>query len=249
MNINTCNYSVEIDLQSAEFCLHQEQIAVLQERLEQITTDYPFFSDICSLRNGILRYESESLFPLQCSANKQKVLFIFGNPSIISVKYGMFFYSRQDGGRHGFWGKLARAGLMEKIDLKSRRQEGEIRRKRIIENVASPDFSLGFTTFYSFPTSGADNDRISGSTGVEILFAPILKQLCRMEIRRILSYPFADNAIIIFTRKRALDKFYKTTGIKPCYWPIRGEDSSGDVLADILKTAKAVQVKKKPLLF
>lgn len=248
MNINTCNYSVEMDLQSAEFCLHQTQIAVLQERLEQIRMNYPFFSDICSLRNGILRYESESLFPAQLS-KKPKVLFVFGNPSIFSVKNGMFFFSRQDGGKHGFWGKLARAGLMEPIDLTSRKQEADKRRKHIIEDHASPDFSLGFTTFYSFPTPGADNDKFSGSSGVETLFATILKQLCQMEIHRILSYPFADNAIIVFTRKRALDRFYKTTGIKPIYWPIRGENSSGDVLADLLKTAKAVQIKKKTLLF
>jgi hypothetical protein len=138
---------------------------------------------------------------------------------------------------------------MEPIEMKSRRMEGEVRRKRIIEDTASPDFSLGFTTFYSFPTPGADKDKFTGSAGVETLFAPILKQLCRMEIHRILSYPFADNAIIIFTRKSALDKFYKTTGIKPSYWPIRGEDSSGNVLADMLKTATGIPVKNKTLLF
>ena len=123
MEFNPCNYSVVIDLQSAEFCLHQNQIAAFEKGLEQIATATPSFSDVCPLKKGILRYESISLLPLSTVTNKQKVLLVLGNPSISSVKHGMLFYSRRDGGRHGFWGKLAGAHLVKPVVEDTRRRD------------------------------------------------------------------------------------------------------------------------------
>ncbi len=249
MRFNTCNYTVEIDLQSAEFCLHQNQINILKKQLQQIGSKTAYFADICSLRNGILRYESESIFPARPGRKKQKVMLVLGNPSLLSVKNGMFFYSREDGGRHGFWGKLAKAGLVRSINKESRRQEAEERRNMLFDDRGSTSYTLGLTTFYSFPTPGSDQQKFSGSAGVEKLFEPILKQIHRFETRRLLSYPFIDGAILVFTRKSSLKRFYKITGIKPAYWPTRGEDSGGEELAQLLTTAGTVNLEAKSLLF
>jgi hypothetical protein len=85
--------------------------------------------------------------------------------------------------------------------------------------------------------------------GVEKIFEPILKQIRRQEIKRLLAHPFIDGSILIFTRKSLLKHFYKTTGIKPAHWPIRGEDSSGEELARILRQGAKVKTSTTPLLF
>lgn len=249
MKFNTCNYSVVIDLQSAEFCLHQNQIAAFEKGLELITAAIPSFSDICTLKKGILRYESISLFPPQNSSDKQKVLLVLGNPSVMSVTHGMLFYSRRDGGRHNFWGKMTRAKLIKPVVEDSRSREAETRRAQLLEDRASANYSIGITTFYSFPTPGSDNAPFCGSVGVEKLFEPVLKQIRLLEIRRILSHPFIDESILVFTRKSLLKHFYKSTGIKPVHWPVRGEDSSGEDLADVLARAARVRSSSVPLLF
>lgn len=249
MRFNTCNYSVVIDLQSAEFCLHQNQIAVLEKHLEQISSTIPSFTDICTLKNGVLRYESISILPPKTDSKKQKVLLVLGNPSIMSVKQGMIFYSRRDGGRHGFWGKLARAKLLAPVGEDTRYREADSRRAQLLDDTASPEYSVGLTTFYSFPTPGSDDAPFCGSAGAEKLFEPLLKQIRLLETRRILCHPFIDNSILVFTRKSLLEYFYKTTGIKPSHWPIRGEDSSGDKLADLLLRAAKVRSSATPLLF
>ena len=249
MRFNTCNYSVVIDLQSAEFCLHQNHIAALEKRLEQITSSIPSFTDIFTLKNGVLRYESISILPPKTGCKKQKVLLVLGNPSITSVNQGMLFYSRRDGGRHGFWGKLARAELVAPVVGDTRYQEADTRRTQLLDDSASPTYSVGLTTFYSFPTPGSDNEPFCGSAGVERLFEPVLKQIRLLETRRLLSHPFIDDSILIFTRKSLLKHFYKTTGIKPSHWPIRGEDSSGNELADLLSRAVKIRSSAAPLLF
>lgn len=249
MRFNTCNYSVVINLQSAEFCLHQNQIAALEKRLEKINSSIPSFNDICTLKNGVLRYESISIIPPKTGSKKQKVLLVLGNPSIMSVKHGMLFYSRRDGGRHGFWGKLARAKLVAPVVEDTREREAACRWTQLLEDSASPTYCVGFTTFYSFPTPGSDDEPFCGSAGVEKLFEPVLKQIRLQETRRLLSLPFIRDSILVFTRKSLLKHFYKTTGIKPSYWPIRGEDSSGDELADLLSRARKVRSSATPLLF
>lgn len=249
MRYNTCNYSVVIDLQSAEFCLHQNQIAALEKRLEKITSSIPSFTDICTLKNGVLRYESISIIPPKTSSKKQKVLLVLGNPSIMSVKHGMLFYSRRDGGRHGFWSKLARASLVAPVVEHTRAREADQRWAQLLEDNASPTYSVGLTTFYSFPTPGSDDEPFCGSAGVERLFEPVLKQIRLQETRRLLSQPFIDDSILVFTRKSLLKQFYQTTGIKPSHWPIRGENSGGEELADLLSRAAKVRSSATPLLF
>jgi hypothetical protein len=249
MRFNSFNYSVVIDLQSAEFCLHQNQIVVLERALAQISLADPEFTDICSLKNGVLRYESITLLPPIPKSSKQKVMLVLGNPSISSVTSGMIFYARRDGGRHGFWTKLARAHLMTPVADDNRRRESDYRRTRLRDDDVSQHYSLGITTFYSFPTPGSDDQPYCGSAGVEKIFEPVLKQIRLLEIRRLLHHPFIDGSILIFTRKSLLEHFYKTTGIKPTHWPIRGKDSRGEELARILSKAKKVKTSSTPLLF
>ncbi len=249
MRFNTSNYSVVIDLQSAEFCLHQNQIVALEHGLAQIGSVDSAFADICTLKNGTLRYESISLLPPKTNVKKQKVLLVLGNPSISSVANGMIFYARRDGGRHGFWSKLAKARLMTPVADDDRHREADNRRRRLLEDDVSLRYSLGITTFYSFPTPGSDDHPYCGSAGVEKIFEPVLKQIRLREIRRLLHHPFIDGSILVFTGKSLLEHFYKTTGIKPAHWPIRGKDSRGEELARILSKSKRVKTSTSPLLF
>jgi hypothetical protein len=248
MNFHTSNYTVEIDLQSAKFGLHQNQIAVFEKRLDEIAIQDARFWDICSYRNGVLRYESETLMPVKTQKTKKKVLLVLGNPAILSVKNGMFFYSKSNGTRHGFWKKLAKAGLVKIVRKETRQAEAIVRRKMIMEGTASDTYFIGLTTFYSFPTPGADGASHSGAAGVETLFEPFLKKMRQMESQRILSYPFIDGSIVVFTQKSSLRHFYNITGIKPVYWPIRGKGSGGEVLGKLLARASPVTWHKNRLL-
>jgi len=243
MKFHTNNYIVEMDLTGAQFGLHKNEISQLEKRLQELGTLFPDFSHICSFRNGILRYESETLLPEQMKSEKQKVLLVLGNPAINSVRNGMFFFSKTNGARHGFWGKLAKAGLVQSVRRKTRAEEALLRRDMILHGSASDHYALGLTTFYSFPTPGADNDSFAGVAGVEKLFAPIIRKLLLLETRRILSYRFLDNAIVVFTQKSSRRRFYKITGIKPVYWPIRGTDSSGQKLAELLSDAAPIRLQ------
>jgi hypothetical protein len=253
MRFNPGNYSVEMDLQSGSFGLHRDQIALLTDRLAEIRDDFPWFTDICSLRDGILRYESQTLLPHRTNnsrkAGKTAVLLVLGNPSVLGVKQGMFFYSRADGDRHDFWAKMDTAGLVRMVEQTTRIREARLRCKMILQDSASSRFSFGLTTFYSFPTPSSSNSPYCGAGGVERLFEPILKQLWRLESQRLISYPFTDRAIIVFTQKSSLKNFYRATGVKPSYWPIRGEDSSGAELGRLLDRAGIIELTKNTLLF
>jgi hypothetical protein len=248
MKFHTSNYTVEIDLQSAKFGLHQNQISIFEKRLGEIGDQDNSFWDICSYRHGVLRYESETLIPAKKNKTKRNVLLVIGNPAILSVKNGMFFYSRSNGTRHGFWRKLAKAGLVKTVRKETRHAEAIARRKMILEGTASDTYLIGLTTFYSFPTPGTDSSSHCGSAGVETLFEPFLKKMRQMESQRILSYPFIDGSIVVFTRKSSLRHFYHITGIKPVYWPIRGKRSGGEVLGKLLKRASPVTWHKNHLL-
>ncbi|MBT8362634.1 MAG: hypothetical protein KJO32_16920 [Deltaproteobacteria bacterium] len=248
MKFHTSNYTVEIDLQSAKFGLHQNQIAVFEKRLDEIAIQDASFWDICSYRHGVLRYESETLMPVKTIKKKRKVLLVLGNPAILSVKNGMFFYSKSNGTRHGFWKKLAKAGLVKIVRKETRQAEAVVRRKMILEGAASDTNLIGLTTFYSFPTPGADNANHSGAAGVETLFEPFLRKMRQMESQRIVSYPFIDGSIVVFTQKSSLRHFYNITGIKPVYWPIRGRGSDGEVLGKLLTRASPATWHKNRLL-
>lgn len=181
-----------------------------------------------------MRYESETLLPALTDGTKRKVLLVMGNPAIHSVKNGMFFFSRADGGRHGFWGKLAKAGLVRTVPKTTRHGEALLRRKMILDGGASEKYLVGLTTFYSFPTPGPVKAHYNGVAGVEKLFEPILEQLSKMEKERILSYPFTDGAIIVFTQKSSYQRFCGITGMEPVYWPIRGKGSGGEKLGKLI---------------
>jgi hypothetical protein len=126
MKFNTNNYTVEMDLRSSQTGLHEKQISVFEERLNKIGSNDPDFFDICSFRDGILRYESETLLPAKMDGEKQRVLFVLGNPAIHSVKKGMFFYSKGNGNRHQIWGKLAKAGVVKAVPKTTREEEASI---------------------------------------------------------------------------------------------------------------------------
>ena len=123
MKFNTNNYTVEMDLNNAVFGLSKKQISVFEERLNKIGSNDPDFFDICSFRDGILRYESETLLPAKMDGSKQKVLLVLGNPAIHSVKMGMFFYSKGNGSRHQIGGKLAKAGVVKAVPKTTRKKE------------------------------------------------------------------------------------------------------------------------------
>jgi len=100
------------------------------------------------------------------------VLLVFGNPAIHSVKNAMFFFSRSDGGRHAIWGKLDGACLVRAVHKKTRYQEAITRQKLILSGSASRRYSVGLTTFYSFPTVKPAGAR--SLTVITLYFAPLL---------------------------------------------------------------------------
>ncbi len=72
-----------------------------------IFEEEPEFKDICSLNGDLLEYESESIMPYDSNFDhsKNRVLMVFGNPAINSVKNGMFYFSKKPKIKHT-WKKL-----------------------------------------------------------------------------------------------------------------------------------------------
>ncbi len=230
-----------MDLSSAVFGLSKKQISVFEERLNKIGSNDPDFFDICSFRDGILRYESETLLPAKMDGSKQKVLLVLGNPAIHSIKMGMFFYSKGNGSRHQIWGKLAKAGVVKAVPKTTREEEAILRRDMILSGTNSDKYLVGLTTFYSFPTPGAKFS-LAGVAGVERLFKPIIEQVCKMEVERILSYPFTDGAIIVFCQKSSFQRFSDISGIKSVFWPLLFAGAGGENLAKLLLNATPVRL-------
>jgi len=242
MKFNTNNYTVEMDLRSGKTGLHEKQISVFEERLNKIGSNDPDFFDICSFRDGILRYESETLLPAKMDGKKQRVLLVLGNPAIHSVKKGMFFYSKGNGNRHQIWGKLAKAGVVKAVPRTTREEEASIRRNRVLNGTNSDKYLVGLTTFYSFPTPGSKSS-FAGVASVEKLFKPIIQQVCKMETKRILSYPFTDGAIVVFCQKSSFQRFSDISGIEPVFWPLMFKGAGGENLANMLATATPLDLK------
>jgi hypothetical protein len=240
MKIHSHNYTVKIKLTDPPFSLNSKQLARITERIDKLRGNDDDFREICSCENGVLRYESETLLPVKVDGSKQKVLLVFGNPATQSVKNGMFFFSRTDGGRHSLWGKLAKAGLVYPIRKESRNEEAACRREMILQGASSEKYLVGLTTFYSFPTPGSDIAQFSGVAGVEALFEPCLDKIVEMETMRVLRYPFTNGALIVFTQKSSCERFIEATGSEPLYWPIRGKGSGGSELAELLSAATSV---------
>ncbi len=159
----------------------------------------------------------------------------------------MFFFSDKNDNSHKFWGKLDKAGLMEKPVVNTslnkigkRKAEADERKKKIMGGNTSSDYVLGLTTFYSFPTPVRPEKRKENSVkfdygdaqGVERLFQHCLDKVRKMEYDRINSYDFAKNAFWIFTQNSSYRYVQGFSRID--YWPLRGDGSSGKDLQEIL---------------
>lgn len=232
------NYSVELDLKKL---FEPDQLNLFIQRYKKIAAMDEGFRDLTSLREGYLRYESETLLPLLGEGFKPKVLIVYGNPAVHSVKQGMFFFTKAGDNFHrsGMWKKLAKAGLVAHVKSRikdnyaARAREANVRKLMILSGTSSPYFLVGLTTFYSLPTPAAGSE-YAGVAGVEKLFMPALDKLAEAEVKRIHSYPFAKGATIVFTQKSSYDRYREVTGTTPEFWPIRGPGSGGDNLAELL---------------
>jgi hypothetical protein len=244
MKLHSHNSTVEMNLQCAEFQLDDDGLAVFTKRYEEIGRNDPSFLDICSLQGSVLKYESETLLPKNMDGSKRKVLIVLGNPAIHSVKNGMFFYSKADGNRHPFWGKLAKAGLVHAVPKTTRDEEANLRREMILNSTSSDNYLVGLTTFYSFPTPGSFKTPFNGVKGVEKLFEPIIEELSEMETKRILSYPYTDGAIVVFVQQSSLRQFSRISDTKPVYWPLLFKGAGGDNLAELLANTTPVNLNK-----
>lgn len=205
------------------------------------------FKKIGDLQGNTLTYTSETLLPGKYDSQKQRVLVVLGNPAIHSITNKMFFFSRVDGKRHSFWGKLERAGLLPVVEKEGKngvKEEAEERKRLIHKGNTSEEFVLGLTTFYSFPTpvKGPYKD----VAGIEKIFGKeTIKDIQEDEYKRIKSYPFSKGTILVFTQESS-HKFFKAQikkeGKHPFklikHWPIRGKGSGGKILKDFLKTIK-----------
>lgn len=229
--ISNGHYEVTIDLDA---WLSRKQFLCFQEKISDISKEDPWFGSICTLNKSVLKYRSESLFPEKGNSPKQKVMMILGNPATHSVANGMFFFSKNNGERHQFWGRLDNAGLLEKFECDSREEEADKRRNFILaEGCESDRYLLGLTTFYSFPTPVTG--RFKDVKGVETLFEDVLDRLQQMEYSRLVSYDFSKDAIWVFTQKSSYQ--YVKSGnsfSKIAYWPLRGKGSKGEELGGIL---------------
>jgi hypothetical protein len=236
--VNSGNFIVEINLKRI---FSRDQLSEFSRQFRLLTGDDADFKALCTLKNGMLRYESETLLPLVGEGFKPKVLLVFGNPATHSVRNGMFFFSKNDEHhRHPMWGKLAKAGLVYGLKSKmsdsftARQEEANLRKLMILSGTSAKKYLVGLTTFYSLPTP-AYNHRYSGVTGVEKLFSPVLERIAAIEAKRILSYSFTEGAAIIFTQKSSHSRFCELTGLQPLYWPTRGKGAGGKDLADLLQ--------------
>jgi hypothetical protein len=225
--IENGQYTVEIDLKKS---LRSSQISIFESNLKDISEQDDSFTlntpgSLCSIRNGILKYKSETILPSVNRRDKEKILMVFGNPATHSIKNGMFYFSSGTDKRHTMWSKLQEAGLMKSVDcntkgmelLERRKLEADQRRKLIVNGTTSEKYLIGLTTFYSFPTPVIQGYDFSNVAGVQELFGPILSEINRMEFDRILSYPFAKNATLVFVQKDTYETFNSLNGC--IYWP------------------------------
>jgi hypothetical protein len=238
--ISNGQYTVTIDLQDIPY---SEKFQDLGKIIKKISNDCDDdIGDIYKYDGKKLTYTSETLFPPKRYVNKQKVLIVFGNPAIHSIKNEMFFFSRAKSHRHGMWAKLEKANLIKRIRINdddlflARDREAEERKKLILLGQASEKYCLGLTTFYSFPTPV--QGRFRDVKGVEKLFNSILKMVIwPFETKRILSYPFTKDAILVFVQKSSKKAFKKHSKRRVIFWPVRGKGSSGADLSKKLSAA------------
>ena len=245
--IKSGNYSVEIDLNKL---LDAGQLNQFKSQYGELAAQDEDFKALTTLRDGFLRYESETLLPLIGEGFKPKVLLVIGSPATHCVRNGMFFFSQpgEDYQRHGMWGRLAKAQLVPYVKCRiddqheARVREANLRKLMILSGTSSKKYLVGITSFYSLPmpVTGSDYD---GVEGVEKLFGPVLDEIARVETERICSYPFTQGAALVFTQKSTHSIYSKLTGTKPEFWPLRGDGSGGADLAKIIAGTKAAKTR------
>lgn len=235
--INDGQYEVEINLNDLMDDCHLCGFVKQLEEIHLYENEYAFVS---SLKNGILKYKSETLLPNDSLKEDKRLLFVFGNPANHSIIHKMFFFSNTNGSKHRMWSKLDSANIISQISsekvipIDAREEEAIKRKEMILEgNQASP-YLVGMTTFYSFPTSAE-----GGVKKVEELFASILHEVQKKETERILGYNFTDKSKIIFVQKSSYDAFLALVPKRKkgdvLFWPIRGKGSSGEELKNLLQ--------------
>lgn len=230
------HYKVTIDLSK---WFTQDGLLSFTREFQRIGSEDTDFRILCSLSGPLLQYTSESLFPEKYDQNKENVIIVLGNPATHSVAGGMFFYSRSDGNRHQFWGKLEEAGLMPRVRYNTRIEEANEHKKLIIDAETSRKYLLALTTFYSFPTPvHGDYQDVKG---VETLFRPVISRVQLMELDRLLSYEFSQDTLFVFTQKSSyLYAVSSLCGKKLIYWPLRGSGSSGIDLSILLNKNNSI---------
>ena len=229
--ISNGHYTVTINLRSLPA---SEKFQYLEKILDEIAGEYgEKIDDVYKYDGNNITYISETLFPPNRYVNKPKVLIVFGNPAVHSIKNKMFFFSRANNRRHGMWGKLEKANLIKRVRINdddlilARAGEAEERKKMILSGQASEKYCVGLTTFYSFPTPV--QGRFRDVQGAEKFFGKQILEnvIWPFETKRILSYPFTKDAILIFVQKSSCEAFKKHSNRKVIFWPVRGKNSSG----------------------
>ena len=236
--ITDAQYTVTINLQNF---LNEMDLCEFKKDLKEISNDCADdIVEIYKFDGNKLTYRSETLFPHERNVNKPKVLIVFGNPAFHSIRNGMFFFARANNQRHSMWGKLQKANLIKLVRFENddlflgRKQEAEERKKLISEGQASEEYCLGLTTFYSFPTPV--EGRFRDVQGVGKLFKTILENtIAPFEVHRILKYPFTQNATLVFVQKSSYDAFKRHSDREALFWPVRGGNSSGEDLLQMLQ--------------
>ena len=223
-----------------------------------ILEEEPKFKDICSLNGDRLEYESEAIMPYDShfDDSKSRVLMVFGNPAINSVKNGMFYFSKKPKlkppgknytyDKHQMWSKLEKAELIghvntNRIDsFQTRQEEANIRKSLILEGKTADKFQIGLTTLYSFPTPVVG--KFKNVAGIKKVFVKkTLNRINHEEIKRILEYPFSKRAIFIFVQKTTYEIFKENASCdnQYYYWPgvaMMKRGGSGADLKNLLDT-------------
>lgn len=249
--IDDGQYCVTLDLNEL---MEVNEISIFIQRFNEICNEDNDFKQVCSINGHILKYRSESLFPPsdKIKSGKKKVMIIVGNPATHSIIKRMFFYSRggEKDQRHQFWGKAETAELIRPldktiIDMNDRATDAKTRKAMILEGDTSDKYTLGLTTFYSFPTPAKPRNeakkeshaktKYGDAVGVEKLFKPALPKLQQMEFDRLNSYDFAHGAIWIFTQLSSYRYIKNISRIE--YWPMfsMSGGSGGEDLKKILR--------------
>ena len=236
--ISNGQYTVTIDLRCI---LNSKELRDFKTNIRKLFNDCDGdTSGIYKFDGNKLCYSTETLLPVEGCGNKPKVLIVFGNPAFHSVENGMFFFSRANNQRHGMWGKLQKANLIKPVRFSdddpflARKLEAKERKKLISAGQASEKYSLGLATFYSFPTPV--EGRFRDVQGVEKLFRPILENIIiPFEVDRILKYSFTQDATLVFVQKGSYEAFMSHSDQEALFWPVRGKNSSGEDLSQMLK--------------